>query len=210
MKSVTAFLALLLLTASGCGKQLDPSFEGTIAIHTTFSSGGTKDETMEFKNGKCRMQFTSSVPGSGWFYVVFDTRLRELVIVIDKEKAFTKADYATVLRRRLEDASSKRTATDEKSSSTVAGFACSNWEVRRNYNGAREEVCATPFLDLEAQRDRATGLPDPTLFPLRIVEFDSKGKESTREEVVRIERGVIEDARFAIPVGYTELKEQPH
>lgn len=215
--SVAALLALLL-AASGCGKRLDPSFEGIIAVHMANSSGWATERTMECKNGKCRIQDTgggtsSSIP----FYTVVDTRLRELVIVLDGEKSFTKADYATVFATGLHpgDKPRKRTATNKRSSSTVAGFACSNWEVPPGDDAGREEVCATPFLDLAAARatagreDGATGLPDPTLFPLRTVEFDSNGKEARRQEIVRIERRAIDDAGFAVPVGYTELKARP-
>jgi hypothetical protein len=215
MKSVATLFAFLLAT-TGCGKRLDPSFEGTIAIHKTFSSGGAVDRTTEFKNGKVRMQGTSSEFPSSWqFYAIIDTRLREVVVVTDKDKTYTKATYAMMFGMHPEDKPPKRTATDKWSSSTVAGYVCSNWEVHTGY-GPREEVCATPFVDLAVDRvgpgreDGATGLPDLALFPLRTVTFDSTGTEIRREEVVRIERRAIDDARFAIPPGYTELKERPH
>lgn len=218
MKSDASLLALsltILLSASGCAKRLDPSFEGTIAVRTTLSSGKTVDQAMEFKNGKFRVQRTSSgaSPDSLQFYTLVDTRLRELVAVTDKDKRYTKADYATVFGMHPDEKAPKRTAVDKKSSSTVAGFTCSNWEVQSN--GQRQEICATPFVDLAVLRagpgdsTGATGLPDPTMFPLRTVTFGSEGEEIMREEVVRIERGSVDDARLAIPVGYTEVKEQP-
>src|SRR4051794_19008984 len=95
MKSVTVLLPLLL-TASGCAKRLDPSFEGTIAIRTTGSSGQTADQAMEFKSGKCRVDSKAS-PDALQFYTIVDMQKREVVVVMDKDKKYTKADYATVL-----------------------------------------------------------------------------------------------------------------
>jgi hypothetical protein len=43
------------------------------------------------------------------------------------------------------------------------------------------------------------------LFPLRVVERDSAGKEMSRLEVTNAKRQALDDALFAIPEGYKKV-----
>jgi hypothetical protein len=43
------------------------------------------------------------------------------------------------------------------------------------------------------------------LFPLRSVDFDATGKETSRTEAIKIERKSLDDSTFEVPKGYRKI-----
>jgi Domain of unknown function (DUF4412) len=97
---------------------------------------------------------------------------------------------------------------------TIAGHDCEDWNAV-DANGHKALLCmasdvgAFDFGSMGA----ASFVPDfakhgilgGDVFPLKLVDYDTAGKEKTHVEVTRIERKAEDDALFAPPAGYTKL-----
>jgi hypothetical protein len=98
---------------------------------------------------------------------------------------------------------------------TIAGYDCEDWNVT---TGAKHSaVCVAegiPFFDFAAMASHggaATGrswadeLRDKKGFPLRAVETDESGKETSRMEVTKIAKQTLDDELFTAPKGYNVM-----
>lgn len=210
MRHVLTLGVLLLL---GCNRKtgLDPSFEGTITMHTTYADRPAQEMTLSIKAGKVRFDTTGD--GGKPLHGLYDPQKNVVTIYLDEAKAFTELDLAggSAAPNTIPEAS---VAEKTGKTQTIAGVTCDEW-VAKEPGGRRSEVCVVEgvnFFDLSRVRAGAAAdlgsaaMQNKKMFALRSVEFDAKGKELSRTEVTRVERGSVDDARLSPPAGYTKVE----
>lgn len=92
----------------------------------------------------------------------------------------------------------------------VAGLDCEDWSIDEGTE--KVDVCASKgiaYVDLaadakggSAETPWGAALTSEKAFPLRVVVHDKAGKEAYRAEASRADRRKLDDALFALPIGY--------
>jgi hypothetical protein len=201
--------ALLALAASGCSKGLS-NFEGAITLRTTRPGAAPADLVVKAKGDKLRFE-TRLSDGSAASAIYLPGQSR-LVMINDAQKVAMDMDLSGPSSAPNTDPG---TSDAEKtgSSETIAGLSCDDWKVK-DPSGKRTEVCIAQglaYFDLDAIRHGGGGawsrsMRDKKMFPLRSVEYDASGKETSRTEAVSIEKTKLDDAIFDVPAGYQHMK----
>lgn len=202
---VVAFVVLL----PSCKKGLGSGFEGEITLQTT-RAGSTQDMLVKAKKDKLR--FETNVGGQA-SSAIFDPAQNKVFMVMDAQKAYMEVDFSTPSAPRAnvdaKAASAEKTGTKE----TIAGIDCEDWSVK-DPSGKHTEVCLADglaFFDLDGVKGGSGGssfskqLREKKQFPLKSVDFDASGKETSRTEVTKIEKKKLDDAVFQVPPGYAKL-----
>ena len=204
--------ALLLISlAPACKKTGD--FEGEITMTVRAAGGSPSEMVFEAADQRVRLALTGPDGRRSHALVKPDG---SIVLVVDEQRAFmdmdmTKAGAAVAEADPAGEPAVSKTGRHE----TIAGHACEVWEIRHG-SGKRTEACIAEglaafdfgaLLPGGAPASGAVGkeLHQKKLFPLRSVELDPSGKETSRMEVVRVERKKIDRAVFEIPAGYTRV-----
>ena len=183
-------------------------FEGAIAMHTTSAHGPT-DMVFLTKGGKSLVD----VPGRDGqtAHSIFDPTTQKVTIVMDSQQLAMQVPlpHASAAAPNATPPKVTRTGKHE----TVAGYDCEDWDIVLE-GGKREATCVAQglaFFDFSAMSGPVGGgvhsswaeeLRDGNAFPLRAVESDSAGKETSRMEVTRIEKKSLDDAAFIVPASY--------
>ncbi len=196
-----------VLLACNRGAALDPSFEGTIVMRTSYADKPAEEMTLQVKPGKVR--FDTAGQGKP-LHGLYDAQNNKVFIYLDAEKAYTELNLAgsSAAPNTIPEASA---AEKTGKTAVIAGVKCEEWVAKEG--ARRSEVCLVEgvnFFDLGRLRAGAAanlGAPkgDNKMFPLRSVEYDASGKEVSRMEVTRIEKGRIDEARFTPPAGYQNV-----
>ena len=205
-----SLLLLAALSCFACSKKLDQSFEGTIAMRTTLAGKAPQDLTLDVKAGRARFD-TQSDAGEA-MHGIYDPAKNTVQLFVDATKTYLTLDFAKSSAPQPNTTPDASTAEKTGAKATVAGFSCENW-VAKESSGRRSEVCVVDgvnFFDLTRLRNPGglgpASMREQKMFPLRSVEFDDQGREVSRMEVTRVDAHPIDDARFAVPAGYTEQK----
>lgn len=189
------------------------SFEGTITMHTSSPGAEPHDLVVKAKGTKLRLEMTA--PGGGSNHAIYDPATNRVTLFFDGPKQYSDLDFSSP--------SAPAPNTDAKSASivkagrekVVAGYACEEWAVK-DAAGHTSDVClaeGVAFVDLNrlragggaAETPLARQFREHKAFPLQAVERDADGKELSRMEVTRIERGALDDGEFGVPAGYTRI-----
>lgn len=212
MRTPVLLLAALLLTA--CSKKIDAKFEGAIAMRTTLVGKPPQDMQLEIKGGK--MRFDTKSDTAEPMHGVYDPVANQVLVFMDAQHVYLTLDFSKAAAPVPNTTPEASTAEKVGTKDTIAGISCENW-VAKEPSGKRSEVCVVDgvnFFDLTRLRQGATGLgsmgkggmQDKKMFPLRSVEYDEKGQEISRMEVLRVDARPVDDARFGMPVGYKALE----
>lgn len=203
-------LALFALAATGCSKGFGAGFEGEIKMHSQKPGEKGQDMLIKAKGDKLRFDVTSQTGETS--YGIYDPAANKVTMVMDAQKSYMDLDFT---KASAQPSTSPDTATASQTGKKdkVAGIDCDVWSAT-DASGKRSEVCVAQgiaFFDLGALRSgkgssgMAKQLNEKKLFPLRSVDYDAKGGEISRSEVVSIEKKKIDDAEFTVPSDYKKL-----
>ena len=206
---VLGSLALAAAAAIGCKKS--DGFEGEIAMHITHPDAPASDMVFEAKGADVRLDL-GGASGQGSHAIVRADG--KAVLVVDAQKAWMDLDMTKAGAAVAEaDPSGAPTVDKTGKHERIAGRDCEDWEIKHT-SGKRTDTCIAEGL---AAFDFGALLPGATpasskdevhakrLFPLRSIEYDATGKETSRMEVTRIDEKKIDPSAFEIPAGYAKV-----
>lgn len=204
-----AVLALLALLVPSCKKGFGEGFEGQITMHTTSAAAPPQDMVVKAKGDKLR--FDSKGSDGSATYAIYDPT-NKVTMVLDTQKTYMDLDFGKPGAPQAN--TSPDTASIDKSGKheTIAGIDCENWRAK-DPSGKRSEVCIAQgiaFFDMTSVKSGSPSalgkeLREKKLFPLRSVEYDASGKETSRMEVTKVEKTSIDDSQFSIPKDYKKM-----
>lgn len=204
-----ALFALALASVVSCKKGLGSGFEGEITLQT--SKGGSSQElVVKAKKDKLRFEQASGGQRSS---AIFDPAVNKLFMVMDAQKAYMEIDFSAPSAPQANVDAKSASAEKTGKKETIAGVDCEDWTVK-DPSGKRSEVCLAEglaFFDMQgvkgggASSDFAKQLREKKQFPLKTVDFDASGKETSRTEATKIEKKKLDDAEFAVPSGYSKV-----
>lgn len=199
-----------LLLVSSCSKGLGKDFEGEITMQVKGASGA---QTMVVKAKSDKLRFESSANGKP-MVALFDPMKNKVTLLMDDQKAYMDMDFSSPSAPKPNVDAAKATAEKTGKSDKVAGVSCEEWRVG-DPSGKHTEVCLADglaFFNLAGVQSGWGGddpfakqLREKKQFPLRSIDFDAGGKETSRTEVTQIEKKKLDDALFEVPQGYAKL-----
>jgi len=211
MRTRTLAPVLCLLALAGCKKGgLGAGFEGEITMHTTRAGQQPIDMVVKAKKDKLRFDTTTNGKAGS---AIFDPAQNKVVLVMDEQKAYMDMDFSSPSAPAPNTDAKTGVADKLGTKDMVAGIECENWAVKDG-SGKRSEVCIAEgiaFFDLDGVRNGGSSsawskqMREKKLFPLRSVDFDAGGKETSRTEATKVEKKPIDDAQFQVPAGYTKV-----
>ena len=205
MQARTALvLVALVASSSSCKKGFGSGFEGAVTMHTTAKKGPPSDIVVEAKGDKLRFNTPAG-------YGLYDPSINKVMMVMDDQKAYMELDFASAGAPQANTTSDNGAIDKSGKHETIAGIDCEDWTVK-NPSGKRSEVCIAQgiaYFDLESLKGGGTTLGkelrEKKLFPLRSVEYDASGTETSRMEVTKVEKKSIDDGRFVVPPDYKKV-----
>jgi hypothetical protein len=204
-------LALLLLSLVAC-KKSGGDFEGEIGMSIKTAGGPPSEMVFEAAGDKVRLGITAPDGQRSHALVKPDGKM---VLVVDAQKAWMDMDLTKVGAAVAEaDPGGNPVVNKTGRHETIAGHDCEAWEIKHG-SGKRTETCIADGLAAfdfgallpggSSSSALGTELHQKKLFPLRSVEFDAAGKETSRMEVTRVERKKLDRAIFEVPASYTKI-----
>ncbi len=199
------------LVASGCKRASSGPFEGRITMSVT--RAGSPPSEMTFESAGKTARLTMADPtASGSYALVRPDGMAAIVLPAQKSWADLSMQKSGAAMAAADPGGAPTVVKTGKHES-VAGAECEIWEIRHTA-GSRSEACiAEGFVDFDygALMPGATSftgaasadVKERKLFPLRSIEIDASGKETSRMVVTRIERATIDKARLEVPKDYT-------
>jgi hypothetical protein len=205
--SPRVLLATVLLVS--CSKK---GFEGEITMHTTTPSGPPHDLVVKAKADKLRFDMKSPIGEET--HGLFDPSTNRVTVFIDSEKSYMDMDFSVGAAATPNIDPKSATAKKTGKTETIAGRSCDDYVVG-DETGKRTLVCLASglvYFDIGSLRPGG-GTPSVAavefrakkLFPLKSVEIDASGKETSRMEVTKIDKKSLDDSLFAIPAGYKRV-----
>jgi hypothetical protein len=187
---------------------LSRGFEGEITLHTVRVGSPPQDVVVKAKNNKLRFDTTTNGMASS---AIFDPTQNKVVLILDEQRVYLDMDFASSVSQP--NADPKINLRDKLGTKdTVAGVECENWVVKDG-SGRRSKACLAEgltFFDMDGLKSGQISLwseqmREKRLFPLRSVDFDATGKETSRTEAIKIERKSLDDSTFEVPKGYRKI-----
>jgi len=199
-------LVLGVVALASCKKGFGDGFEGTITMKVHSQS---KDDTMVVTTKNDKLRF--DVDGK---YMLYDPKANVVTMVDDSSKTFMTIDSSKTPNAPQANTSPDTASIDKTGKhETIAGIDCENW-IAKDPSGKRSEVCIAQgiaFFDVGSLKGGKSGgglakeLREKKLFPMRDVELDETGKEISRMEVTKVEKGAVDDAKLDVPKGYSKM-----
>jgi hypothetical protein len=207
------------------GDSLGGGFEGALTMHMTSPHRAVADDiTFLSKGDKLRFDAPPSHHGEHT-HVIFESATKQMLVVLDAQKSYMELDLPKAIAATPQAAgkvpSTPPTVTKTGKHEKIAGYDCEDWDIKDS-NGKQAQACiaeGVSFIDFASIGPGAAAAGSPSawldelhgkkLFPLRAIDFDAAGKESSRMEVTKIEKKKLDDSLFAIPAGYKKI-EMPH
>lgn len=209
LKIISVASTLVLAVGSLACKKSSGEFEGEITLRIT-RDGPPSDMVFETARGYARVGMTQR-DGNAYALVKPDGIA---VFVMEPQKTWSDLNMAKS-RAVVEAANPNGQPTVVKTGKheTIAGRDCEQWEIKHT-SGKRTEACIAEGLvgfDLGSLMPGAGPFASQSsdevkqkkLFPLRSVEFDAKGEETSRMVVTKIEPKSIDAKRFEVPAGFS-------
>jgi hypothetical protein len=205
-----AILALFALVVPSCKMVFGSEFEGQITMHTTSAAAPPQDMVVKAKGDKLRFDSKSS-DGSAT-YAIYDPATNKVTMVVDAQKLYTDLDFGKPGAPQANTSPDNASIDKSGKHETIAGIDCENWTAK-DPSGKRSEVCIAQgiaFFDMTSVKSGSPSalgkeLREKKLFPLRSVEYDASGKETSRMEVTKVEKTSIDDAQFSVPKDYKKM-----
>ncbi|WP_394842898.1 DUF4412 domain-containing protein [Pendulispora brunnea] len=208
-------LVSVALASIGCKKNSGP-FEGEIGLRVQRQTGAPTDMIVSAAGERVRLDLTSIDGKKSYTLVRPDGKA---ILVMDSEHAWTEMDLLKAGAAVAEaDPGGNPTVTKTGKKQTVADYDCEIWEIK-HANGSRTESCIAEGLaafdfgallpggaPLKTSGPAGNEVHEKKMFPLRSVEFDPSGKETSRMIVTRIDKMKIDPARFEVPANYSQIK----
>jgi hypothetical protein len=200
-------------TTSGTapGSLFGSGFEGDIAMHVT-TPRGAEDVTFVTKGGKLRVD--APAHNGEVAHIVFDPQANKTLVILDAQKMYMEMDKPAVGQAAAHAAQPAPQIVKTGKHETIAGTDCEDWNTTEA-NGKKVALCVAQgigFFDFAsmgpggaAPSAWADELRTQQYFPLRAVDTDAGGKETSRMEVTKIEKKSVDDSLFAAPAGYHTL-----
>jgi len=202
-------------------------FEGDITLSAKSVKEGrpAQEITMTVKGAKMRFDMPSGMAGApvGRGYGIVSVPDKKLYMVVDQQKMVMVMDLDRLgeQMKKMTPHASTTTASNETppkvvktgQKDTVAGMSCEEWDIT-NAKGERGRVCVAgesaswltiPSLGLSNDQLWAKEIFDGQHFPLRMVGYDTAGKEENRLEVTKLARRTVSDAELEVPAGYRTM-----
>lgn len=211
MRTTLGLAACLCLCLGSFGCKKSDGFEGEIAMRVTRPSVAPSEMTFAAKGAEARLDLVAPDGQKSRAIVRADGKT---VLVVDAQKAWTEMDMTKAAAAVAEaDPSGNPTVNHTGKHETIAGRDCEDWEIKHT-SGKRTDTCIAeglvafdfgallPGAAPASSKDEAHA---KRLFPLRSVEYDAGGKETSRMEVTRIEEKKVEATTFEVPSGYTRI-----
>jgi hypothetical protein len=207
-----ALVAMAPATLTGCSKGFGPNFEGEIAMQMRRGSAAPTTMTIKAKGDKLRLEMPAPIgePRSA----IYLGHENKMVVLLAAQKAAMDVNLAAPGAPQP-NTNAQTSAIDKTGKKeTIAGVTCEDWVIK-DPSGSRTETCVADglaYLDLDSLRRGTAGGPSwkaemraNKTFPLRSVEYDKDGKESTRVEVTEVKREKLDDSLFEVPAGYARM-----
>lgn len=207
---IRTFVVATVVLIGGCKSR---EFEGRVTMKVSRADTPPSEMSFETSGGQVRIALGNE-PGAGLYALVRPDGLAVFVSEADKawsDLTMDKSRAAVAEANPQGPPTVKRTGKRE----TVAGQSCELWEIAHT-SGKRTEACiaenfiAFDLASLMPGTSPFTATADEArkqkLFPLRAVELDASGKETSRMVVTQIERKSIDKARFEVPKDFTYAK----
>ena len=200
-----------LLCSFACSKK-SGDFEGEIALRISRPEMPPSELLFEASEGRVRVGM-SQADGPAYALVKPDGMA---VFVMESKKAWSDLNMAKS-RAQVEKDNPTGPPSVNKTGKleTIAGQRCEVWEIKHT-SGKRTDACiseglvgfdlgtlmpgAGPFTSQSSEE-----IAKRKLFPLRSVEIDAKGQETSRMEVTRVERKSLDKSRFEVPKDFTYI-----
>lgn len=207
--------------AAAAASVFGTGFEGAIAMSVT-NPHGTENLSFLTKGGKLRVD--APAHNGETAHLVFDPKAEKTIVIIDSKKMYMEIGQHSPMMNAagaMGGGAGAKAAPDSSTSlvktgkhETIAGTDCEDWTVTHS-NGKHAEMCVAQgvsFFDFTAMRPGAVPsnpwadkLKSEQAFPLRVVDVDATGKETSRMLVTSIEKKPVEDSLFAPPADYSPL-----
>jgi hypothetical protein len=213
----TASVGLWLLT--GIGYVHAGDFEGILHMRTTQAeSKMTSTSDWYIKGDVARME--RSREEGRHSVMLMDGQKRSMVILMPEKKVameFNLDATSEPLTDRMKEEIDKKTVDRTGKSEKIAGYSCEVWRITdKETKKLEHEICvakgfgrgATAFLDPKrlqqsSQPSWVKQLVKEGGFGLRSIWYDDSGKESSRTEVVGVEKKSLDGNLFVVPADYT-------
>jgi hypothetical protein len=194
-------------------------FEGRVNFKMTAARGQSQEIQYAIKGGRLRIEVPGQ-PATGG--MIMDPAKKEMIMVMDEQRMYLVMPIpdpaAAPGQPAAADVKLERTGQKEKILGHVAEKYVSTYE------GVRTELWLAEglgtFVGFNAggpgRGGRRSGaapaaqaweraLAGKDLFPLRVVTFDTAGRESFRMEATLVERQSLPDTLFTPPAGYQKM-----
>jgi len=206
---------VVVLLASGCKKNSGP-FEGEIGFRVQRQGGPPSDMIVSAAGERVRLDLSAPDGKKSYALVKPDGKA---ILVMDAQHAWTEMDLLKAGAAVAEaDPGGNPAVTKTGKRQTVADHDCETWEIK-HANGSRTETCIAEGLaafdfgallpggaPLKTSGPSGDEIHQKKMFPLRSIEFDPSGKETSRMIVTRIDSIKIDPARFQVPSNYSQIK----
>jgi Domain of unknown function (DUF4412) len=167
----------------------DGPFEGAITLH--LSGGGEQgDAIYHVKDQRVRLDLPGDA-GPGAF--VFDTKKNTGAILGRDGKLVASLGSAPAAARSGTPPVIERTGKTD----SIAGYTCELWKVREG--ATSRDACVVDNVSWASGSSQLASWLPSGVFPLRVIERDRTGTETSRLEVVRIERKSEANTLFTTP-----------
>jgi hypothetical protein len=204
-------IALFVLVIPSCKKGFGSGFEGEITMHTTSANAAAPPQDMIVKVKGDKLRFDTKGADGSNTYAIYDPSTNKVTMVMEGQKMYTDLDFATASAPQANTSPDSASIDKSGKHETIAGIDCENWTAK-DPSGKRSEVCIAQgiaFFDMKGLKSGGSSglgkeLRDKKLFPLRSVEYDGAGKETSRMEVTKVEKTTLDDAQFSVPKDYTK------
>lgn len=206
-------LALVVLLPAAV---LAASFEGKVNFKVSSPRGQPQEISYSIKGDKIRVEMPGQDAMGG---MIMDTTKRETTVIMDAQKMYmtmAKPEGGAPEARKGEESKLEKTGEKE----TILGYATEKYI--STHKGTSTEMWLVEglgtFMMAESGNPMGGGgrgssappgweraLAGKELFPLRVVDKDKNGKETSRMEVTAIEKKALPDALFSPPADYQKF-----
>lgn len=195
------------------------SFEGKISLKVSAGKDESQIIDYAYKDQAVRMDIATE---DGSMASIIDLKKREVIMLMPEQKMYMVMSVPDIVDAAIEEASLKQQNIEKTGrTETILGYACEEY-VAKERNGTTE-IWMTEglgaFTGLSAGgnpmmggRGRNTGaawekaFKGRPAFPLRVVSRDSRGRETSRIEATKVERGSLPASLFQPPADYERFQ----
>lgn len=186
-------------------------FEGSVTFRVK-TAQGTNEMKQYIKERKLRVEVLSM--GKILSIGLADYAAKKMYLAYPDKGVYTELNISpTSLSAEAKKAIENSKIYETGKSTEILGFQCSQWRhvsdksatdiwVARDFGGFLEAVGLEESDPLVEWRKEIMGSGG---FPLRVVEYDSNGKELSRMDAIAVDRSSLDDETFELPEDLKKL-----